>query len=242
MSESVNTFMAIYVGDYLKKTTMLSCEEHGAYFLLLCSLWQNDGYLENDNRKLAKIVGVSAQKFSKIMSNISKYFEVGENGIYNNRLLEELEKAHLRRVRAQTNGRNGGRPKLVTQEKPSGIPSGLATDNPEPNPEKSSPPSPSPLNTNTPPTPKGEVDLSTAIEFANSKGLVDVDVLMWHESRVDSGWVKINGKKVKDWKLDLIACKVQRKFLKLSKPIKKTEEELRAEAVINLSKTWRTNV
>jgi uncharacterized protein YdaU (DUF1376 family) len=209
MPDSVNTFMTFYVGDYLKKTTMLSCEEHGAYFLLLCSLWQNDGYLENDNRKLAKIVGVSAQKFSKIMSNISKYFDVGENGISNGRLLEELDKARQRRVRAQVNGRNGGRPKQEPSGIPSGIPSGLATGNPEHNPEKSSSPSPSPsVNTNTekskpkktefaPPT------LDEVKQFVTDEQILGFGYENWFTARVKTQWVKSNGAKVKNWKLDL---------------------------------------
>lgn len=152
MAKSVDVFMTFYIGDYLKKTTMLSCEEHGAYVLILFSLWQAGGYLPNDREKLARICRLSPKKWDGIFANISCFFVCENNQISNNRVLEEMEAANLRRVRAQANGANGGRPR---KEEPAGLPSGLPSgeptteprQEPKPNPEKSS--SHSPSNTNT---------------------------------------------------------------------------------------------
>lgn len=228
MSDSVDVFMSFYVGDYLKKTTMLTCEENGAYLLLIFSLWQSGGYLPEDHKKLSMICRISSTKFKNIWEAISNYFEIKNNQISNRRVLEELDKARLRRVKARENGSKGGRPKTETQPKPSGLPSRLATTKAKPNPDESSSPSHSNTgntntgntkkNTNTPPTPKGETDLKTAIAYAVEKRLDEVDVELWHKSRTLTDWTKANGSKVKDWRLDLKGCHIHGTFSKNKKP------------------------
>lgn len=139
MGKSVDIYMTFYIGDYLKKTTMLSCEEHGAYILLLFSLWQNGGSLPLDHAKLARICRLSIKKWETIWKNISEFFEIENFQITNRRVSEEIKLADLRRVRAQANGAMGGRPQ---KEKPTWLPSGLPTGEPteeaKPNQEKSS--------------------------------------------------------------------------------------------------------
>ena len=48
-------FMQFYVGDYLADTLALSTEQHGAYLLLLLTLWRHNGRLPNDPATLARI-------------------------------------------------------------------------------------------------------------------------------------------------------------------------------------------
>lgn len=150
MSHSVDIFMPMFLGDYHKATTMLSCEEHGAYCLLLFSLWSNDGYLPHDMKKLSRICKLSQERFSDIWEDLEELFTIDNGLISNNRLCEELGKAIKRRETAIRNGKNGGRPrsenpepnpeetKRVSETEPS--------DKAEANPEKSSSPSPSPSN------------------------------------------------------------------------------------------------
>lgn len=78
-------------GDaYLADTTHLTTEEHGAYLLLLMAAWrQSDCSLPNDDRKLARITGLSLRKWKSIQATILDFW-VEENGrIFQPRLRRE---------------------------------------------------------------------------------------------------------------------------------------------------------
>jgi len=161
MSKSVDIFFPLYIGDYQKKTQMLSCEEHGAYLLLIMALYQSSGSIPFSLKKMSRICRLSQSEFEEVWSEVECYFDVSDV-VTNRRVTEEIGKAKDRKEIARLNGKKGGRPpnknpndKLnETQNKPSG----LATDNPNHNPnhnlnETSSPspsPSPSPKKANTP--------------------------------------------------------------------------------------------
>lgn len=148
MSISVDIFMPVFVGDYLKKTTMLSCEENGAYCLLLFSLWQNEGFLPNDMKKLSRVCKLTQDRFTEIWVELKGFFTIHDGFISNDRLCEEIEKAVKRRESSARNGKNGGRPR---NEKPSDNPEitqpvieTKPNDNLDHNLDESSSPSPSP--------------------------------------------------------------------------------------------------
>ena len=45
----VDIFMPLYIGDYLKDTTRLTAEQHGAYLLLMMDYWVNGPLPANDS-------------------------------------------------------------------------------------------------------------------------------------------------------------------------------------------------
>ena len=62
-----------------------------------------------------------------------------------------------------------------------------------------------------------------ALKFAEEKSLFLVDVLSWFESREIADWVKANGEKVKNWKLDLMNANKFNSFSKKkTEPVKQT--------------------
>lgn len=84
--------MPIFGDAYLADTTHLSTEEHGVYFLLLLAAWrQPDCALPNDDRKLARIAGVSAQKWRSIRATILDFWTVEEDRIFQARQRKEHE-------------------------------------------------------------------------------------------------------------------------------------------------------
>lgn len=67
----------LFADAYLADTMHLSTEEHGAYLLLLMAAWrQDDCSLPNDDRKLARIAGLSVRKWSSARTSIEFLFDV----------------------------------------------------------------------------------------------------------------------------------------------------------------------
>lgn len=80
-------------GDaYLADTRHLSTEEHGAYLLLMMAAWrQDDCGLPMDDKKLARIVGLTEFKWGKIKDTILEFWTVRDGRIYQERLLKEWD-------------------------------------------------------------------------------------------------------------------------------------------------------
>lgn len=80
----------LFADAYLADTTHLTTEEHGAYLLLLMAAWrQEDCALPNDDRKLARIVGLSPRKWAAIKSSILDFWTVESGRIFQARLRRE---------------------------------------------------------------------------------------------------------------------------------------------------------
>lgn len=106
-------FMQLYVGDYLADTLDLTCEEHGAYLLLLMTMWRHDAKLPNDPKKLARIARLSARKWDDVWASISRFFTVEGDSIVNQRLSKEYKKAESKSELRADAGRKGGQSKSL---------------------------------------------------------------------------------------------------------------------------------
>ena len=82
-------WMPLYVGDYLRDTRRLSTLEHGAYMLLIMDYWTNSG-LPDDDRRLARIAGLSIDEWSQIRPAIAELFQ---DGWKHKRIDKELARA-----------------------------------------------------------------------------------------------------------------------------------------------------
>lgn len=112
-------FMQLYVGDYLADTLDLTAEQHGAYLLLLMTMWRYDAKLPNDPAKLARIARVSARRWHMVWSEIERFFYVEGDHIRNKRLDREHQKAVSISEKRSASGAAGGRAKaLKTNEAP----------------------------------------------------------------------------------------------------------------------------
>lgn len=109
--------MQLYVADYLGDTRHLSTEQHGAYLLLLMTMWRAGGSLPNDPTKLARIVGCSASKWAKISDDVMAFFEVDVDQIVSARLSKELEKASQKSIKRAEAGAKGGSAKSLKTHK-----------------------------------------------------------------------------------------------------------------------------
>lgn len=128
--------MQLYVADYLGDTRHLTTEQHGAYLLLLMTMWRADGRLPNDSKKLARIVGCTASRWAKISGDVMAFFTVENGEIVNKRLSFELEKAREKSIKRAEAGTKGGNAKaLKTLELAVAIATDLPEHSSEPEPE-----------------------------------------------------------------------------------------------------------
>ncbi len=107
MSQKVDIWMPLYVGDYLGSTSHLSTEEHGAYLLLLMHYWKTGKPFSDDDRKLANITRLSLDDWLNIKPTICEFFVI-DNGKWSQQRLERDRRRaiHNRRV-ASEKGRKG---------------------------------------------------------------------------------------------------------------------------------------
>ena len=83
-------YLPLFGNDYLADTTHLSTEEHGAYLLLMMAAWrQDDCALPIDDRKLARITGLSLRRWLGIKDTILAFWTVEDDRIFQPRLRRE---------------------------------------------------------------------------------------------------------------------------------------------------------
>jgi len=126
--------MPLYIGDYLRDTQHLSTEQHGAYLLLLITMWSNGGYLPNDPKKLCRIARVHPPRWKRVWEQLEELFEVNQGDITQGRLAKEYEKSrHNHGVKVHA-GRIGGRARALKYNKPPQAYASRLLKEPEPEP------------------------------------------------------------------------------------------------------------
>lgn len=103
--------MPVFPDAYLADTTHLSTEEHGAYFLLLMAMWRRGGTVPNDDKDLARIVGLDSPKWRKMKRRLSSFLIIENGFISQKRLQKEWQYVNDKRAKNSENGARGGRPK-----------------------------------------------------------------------------------------------------------------------------------
>ena len=114
---SAPPFMQLYVADYLGDTRHLTTEQHGAYLLLLMSMWRAGGELVNDPAKLARMTGCTASRWAKISGDVLAFFTDDGAVLTHGRVTAELEKAFQKRDQRTISGSLGGKAKALKNNK-----------------------------------------------------------------------------------------------------------------------------
>lgn len=105
--------MPLYIGDYRRDTMHLSTLEHGAYILLIMHYWET-GPLPADTVRLARIAGLSTQRFKPVWVTLRSFFtkaiaeQMPSNCFRHKRIDEELEKAEKLSMKRSLAGLKGG--------------------------------------------------------------------------------------------------------------------------------------
>lgn len=106
MSET--PFLKLFPGDYHAKTRHLTTLEHGAYLLLLMAAWgRKDCGLPNDDRFLARTVGLSTRKWKAIKDPVMEFWELEDGYFFNQRLLNDRRKVKKTSLKNSLSGAKG---------------------------------------------------------------------------------------------------------------------------------------
>lgn len=98
------SWIAFYIGDYLKDTQALTTEQHGAYLLLLMECWQK-GQVPLDARSRAAIARVALPRWKNISAPIDAFFAADGT---NKRASAEITKAEMVSLKRAIAGAAGG--------------------------------------------------------------------------------------------------------------------------------------
>lgn len=83
-----DTWMPLYIADYLADTMRLSTVQHGAYLLLLMEYWRQ-GPLPNDQDGLAAIVRQNRKAWDRdIWPGIKRFFELQDDGLLHQKRID----------------------------------------------------------------------------------------------------------------------------------------------------------
>lgn len=97
MSRS-DTWMPLFIGDYLADTMHLSGPEHGAYLLLLMHSWRV-GPLPDDDRQLATIARTEPAAWKRMAPTLRAFFAPADDNAADSLVLwKHVEQIRLRRA------------------------------------------------------------------------------------------------------------------------------------------------
>jgi uncharacterized protein YdaU (DUF1376 family) len=103
-----NLFMPVWIDAYHADTRHLSTVQHGAYLLILMSMWRNGGKLKNDEKALARIAGLTLDKWRRYGGDVMDLLVVEDGFVSQKRLLQELNKSRSNIEKKRTAGKAGG--------------------------------------------------------------------------------------------------------------------------------------
>jgi uncharacterized protein YdaU (DUF1376 family) len=105
--------MPMFWDAYIADTTHLTTEEHGAYLLLLAAMWRRNGAVPDDDKDIARIVGLTKAKWVKVKARLEKFLVI-ENGEITQKNLQKIWKNTQEKIQKnRENGSKGGRPKSL---------------------------------------------------------------------------------------------------------------------------------
>jgi uncharacterized protein YdaU (DUF1376 family) len=95
VTKKADTWMPLYVGEYLADTTHLNTEQHGAYCLMLMAAWKRGGSLPNDDAQLAAVTKLAPAKWKASRAILVAFFDGADGGaqLVHKRVTKERIKA-----------------------------------------------------------------------------------------------------------------------------------------------------
>ena len=99
--------MPFIVDRYMGDTRHLTLEEHGAYLLLLCEMWRNAAYIDDDDLSNSRILGVQPDDWQRLKLRLTPLLIFGGGQITQKRLQLQWNYAQENRLRNSEKGKAG---------------------------------------------------------------------------------------------------------------------------------------
>lgn len=113
MTKKADTWMPLYIGDYLADTSHLTTEQHGAYLLLLMAMWKRGGDgLPDIDENLASATRLSTARWKVVRAVLIDGLLLRTDGkaVTQKRLHEELSRAgRITKERANAGAKGGAK-------------------------------------------------------------------------------------------------------------------------------------
>lgn len=103
--------MPMFWDAYLADTTHLTTEEHGAYLLLLAAMWRRNGWVPDNDRDNARILGLTQSKWRRTKERLAGFLTFEDGHITQKNLLKIWKITQEKIEKNRANGALGGRPK-----------------------------------------------------------------------------------------------------------------------------------
>ena len=103
--------MPMYWDAYIADTTHLTLEQHGAYLMLLGAMWRREGYLPNNDKLIARMLGCTPAKWRKLKADLADLLTIEPERITQKKLIEIWQKTEQKITKNRANAKRGGRPK-----------------------------------------------------------------------------------------------------------------------------------
>lgn len=101
--------MPMFWDAYIADTTHLTTEEHGAYLLLLGAMWRRNGWVPDDDKDNARILGLTVAKWRKTKARLSTFLTFENGEISQKNLLKIWKNTQEKIEKNRENGSKGGR-------------------------------------------------------------------------------------------------------------------------------------
>lgn len=95
----------LWTDAYLADTGHLTTIEHGAYLLLLMTMWRAGGKLPNDDKLLARYTRLTPAQWQRIKPSLMPFFRISSDSITQGRLTDELNVVRQKSVKASDSAR-----------------------------------------------------------------------------------------------------------------------------------------
>lgn len=112
MNDKPDVWFPLVVGDYLKDTSRLTTEQHGAYLLLLMDYWTK-GPPPDDDAALASITKLDMRSWRKQRVRLAPFFRIVDGVWRHKRVDEELVRWAEKKAKYIERAAAGGRAKAA---------------------------------------------------------------------------------------------------------------------------------